>query len=146
MDESVVYAGFWRRAGATVMDSLLIAVCTMPLLYWIYGDAYFVSEDVFMGAPHFLLSWVAPAIAIVWFWVARSATPGKMAFRMIIVNAETGEKPSTRQFIGRYFGYFISCLPLLLGIVWVAFDKRKQGWHDKLAGTVVIIVPHRLAP
>jgi len=26
----------------------------------------------------------------------------------------------------------------LLGLVWVAFDRRKQGWHDKLAGTVVI--------
>jgi len=40
--------------------------------------------------------------------------------------------------IGRYFGYFLASIPLGLGLLWVAFDKRKQGWHDKLAGTVVI--------
>jgi len=34
--------------------------------------------------------------------------------------------------------YFLSGLPLLLGIFWIAFDGRKQGWHDKLAGTVVV--------
>jgi uncharacterized RDD family membrane protein YckC len=27
---------------------------------------------------------------------------------------------------------------LLLGFIWVGFDQRKQGWHDKLAKTVVI--------
>jgi uncharacterized RDD family membrane protein YckC len=40
--------------------------------------------------------------------------------------------------VGRYFAYFLSTIPLGLGLIWVAFDKRKQGWHDKLAGTVVI--------
>jgi uncharacterized RDD family membrane protein YckC len=29
-------------------------------------------------------------------------------------------------------------LPLFIGILWVAFDSRKQGWHDKIAGTVVV--------
>ncbi len=40
--------------------------------------------------------------------------------------------------MGRYLGYFASTIPLCLGFLWIAFDKRKQGWHDKLAGTVVI--------
>jgi len=40
--------------------------------------------------------------------------------------------------IGRYFGYYVSGLILALGFIWIAFDKRKQGWHDKLAGTLVI--------
>jgi uncharacterized RDD family membrane protein YckC len=31
----------------------------------------------------------------------------------------------------------LSVIPLLLGLVWAAFDGRKQGWHDKLAGTFV---------
>jgi len=61
-----------------------------------------------------------------------------MAISAKIVDAKTGEQPSTAQFIGRYFAYFISVLPLCLGMVWVAFDMRKQGWHDKLAGTVVV--------
>jgi len=61
-----------------------------------------------------------------------------MIVRAKIVDARTGGKPSTGQLIGRYFGYYLSMIPLFLGFIWVAFDKRKQGWHDKLAGTVVI--------
>ena len=52
-----------------------------------------------------------------------------------IVDAATGGKPSNRQLVLRYLGYYISALPLLLGLVRVTFDARKQGWHDKLAGT-----------
>jgi uncharacterized RDD family membrane protein YckC len=40
--------------------------------------------------------------------------------------------------VGRYFAYFVSTIPFCLGFLWVAFDKRKQGWHDKLAHTVVV--------
>jgi uncharacterized RDD family membrane protein YckC len=57
---------------------------------------------------------------------------------LVIVDARTGEKPTTAQFIGRYLAYYISILPLFLGLIWVGIDKRKQGWHDKLAGTVVL--------
>ncbi len=72
------------------------------------------------------------------FWIYKSATSGKMATKLTIVDAKTGGKPSTGQLIGRYLGYFVSMIPLFLGIIWVGIDKRKQGWHDKLAGTVVI--------
>jgi uncharacterized RDD family membrane protein YckC len=61
-----------------------------------------------------------------------------MVTGLTIVDAKTGDKPSTGQFIGRYFGYYVSTIPLLLGLIWVGIDRRKQGWHDKLAGTVVI--------
>ena len=71
-------------------------------------------------------------------WIYKSATPGKMLTGLIIVDAKTGEKPSIGQFIVRYLGYYVSIIPLSLGIIWVGIDKRKQGWHDKLAGTVVI--------
>ena len=54
--------------------------------------------------------------------------------------AATGGPLSVGQSIGRYFGYYVSTIPLLLGLIWVAFDSRKQGWHDKLAGTVVPIL------
>ena len=32
----------------------------------------------------------------------------------------------------------LACIPLGLGLIWCAFDSRKQGWHDKLAKTVVV--------
>jgi uncharacterized RDD family membrane protein YckC len=34
--------------------------------------------------------------------------------------------------------YVISIIPLFLGLIWVAFDAQKQGWHDKIAGTYVV--------
>jgi uncharacterized RDD family membrane protein YckC len=77
-------------------------------------------------------------VAVIVYWFYRQATPGKMAISARIVDAKTGEKPSLQQYIIRYVGYVVAFLPLGLGIFWVAWDKKKQGWHDKLAGTVVI--------
>lgn len=61
-----------------------------------------------------------------------------MAVSVRVVDADTGGPLTVGQSIGRYVAYFVSILPLFLGILWVAFDPRKQGWHDKLAGTVVV--------
>ena len=68
----------------------------------------------------------------------RQATPGKMAIGAKIVDAKTGGNASTGQLIGRYFAYYVSILPLMLGIIWVGIDPKKQGFHDKLAGTMVV--------
>ena len=84
-----------------------------------------------------------PALAIVLFWIYRQATPGKMAIGARIVDAYTGGQPSTKQLVIRYLGYYVSSIPLFLGLIWVAFDPRKQGWHDKLAGTVVVRSKYR---
>jgi uncharacterized RDD family membrane protein YckC len=85
-----------------------------------------------------LFNYILPAIAVIIFWVYKSATPCKMGTKLTIVDAKTGGKPSTGQFIGRYLAYYVSIIPLFLGLIWVGIDRRKQGWHDKLAGTVVI--------
>lgn len=61
-----------------------------------------------------------------------------MAISARIVDATTGQPASTGQLVGRYFAYFVSIIPLCLGLFWVAFDRKKQGWHDKLAETVVV--------
>jgi uncharacterized RDD family membrane protein YckC len=133
------YAGFWVRVGASLIDTVLMLMIIGPLLIAIYGWDYLTSSTgVFAGPMDFLISWVFPAIAVILFWIYRQATPGKMAFSARIVDAETGGRPSNKQLIGRYFAYFVSTIPFGLGLIWVAFDKRKQGWHDKLAGTFVI--------
>lgn len=132
------YAGFWIRTGAALIDTILILIITLPILTAIYGPDYWSGESIFLGFWDALLNYILPAIAVIVFWVYKSATPGKMATKLTIVDAKTGGKPSTGQFIGRYLGYYISMIPLFLGIIWVGIDKRKQGWHDKLAGTVVI--------
>jgi uncharacterized RDD family membrane protein YckC len=132
------YVGFWARVGAALIDTVLLLLIITPLLYWIYGPGYFVEPDALGGAADLLLNWVLPAVAVIVFWIYRQATPGKIAIGARIVDARTGGRPSTGQLIGRYFGYYVSMIPLFLGMIWVAFDARKQGWHDKLAGTVVI--------
>lgn len=133
------YAGFWIRTGAAIIDSILMLIIVAPILTAIYGTDYWVSGESFVqGVWDVLFNYILPAIAIIIFWVHKSATPGKMATKLTIVDAKTGGKPSTGQFVGRYLGYYVSMIPLFLGIIWVGIDKRKQGWHDKLSGTVVI--------
>ena len=132
------YAGFWIRTGAAIIDTILILIVVTPILTYIYGDTYWLSESYVRGFWDLLLGYIIPAIAVVIFWIYKSATPGKMATKLTIVDAKTGGKPTVGQFIIRYLGYYVAMLPLFLGIIWVGIDKRKQGWHDKLAGTVVI--------
>ena len=132
------YAGFWIRTGAAMLDSLLIFIITLPLISVIYGEAYWTSESLIRGFWDAVINYVLPAFAVIVFWVYKSATPGKMLTQLTIVDAKTGQKPSTTQFMVRYLSYFIAAIPLLIGIMWVGIDKRKQGWHDKIAGTVVL--------
>jgi uncharacterized RDD family membrane protein YckC len=132
------YAGFWIRTGAALIDSILMLIIVFPVMTLIYGQEYWIGGSLLLGFWDFIFNYFLPAIAVILFWIYKSATPGKMALKLTIVDAKTGKKPSTGQLVGRYFAYYVSILPLLMGIIWVGIDKRKQGWHDKLAGTVVI--------
>lgn len=137
-DAQLEYVGFCPRVGASLIDTLLVVMVCLPLATWYYGTDYWLADELVQGPVDFLISWVLPAVAVVLFWMYRQATPGKMAISATIVDAQTGGKPATRQLVIRYVGYFVSTIPLCLGLIWVAFDPRKQGWHDKLAGTVVV--------
>lgn len=137
-DKNLEYAGFWVRGLATLIDNVLVLLVTWPVLIAIYGWGYLENERIVMGPAHFIISWIFPTVATISFWLYRQATPGKMATALKIVDARTGREPSAGQLVGRYFAYFLSLLPLGLGFLWAAFDPKKQGWHDKLAGTVVV--------
>ena len=132
--DEVEYVGFWPRVGAALIDTLAVMFLIVPLLVWYFGIGWAYAE----GATAFVINWILPGVAVLLFWHYRSATPGKMAISAVIVDARTFAKPSLAQLIGRYVGYYVSAIPLMAGIIWVAFDKRKQGWHDKMANTVVI--------
>jgi uncharacterized RDD family membrane protein YckC len=133
------YVGFWLRVLAAIVDSLLVVALTMPLLVLVYGRATDLESADFASHPFgFLIEWILPAAAVIVFWIARQATPGKMILSARIVDATTGAKPSVGQSLLRYLGYYVSLLPFGLGLIWVGLDRRKQGWHDKIAGTVVV--------
>jgi uncharacterized RDD family membrane protein YckC len=132
------YVGFWKRLLAFFIDSLVILAVIIPLLLAVYGSQYFArTEPGFVGVWDVLIQVVLPMIAVIVFWRYRGATPGKMLLSAKIVDAKTLGPPSTGQLIGRYFAYIVSSI-FMLGFLWIAFDKRKQGWHDRLAGTAVI--------
>src|SRR6185436_18963821 len=157
----IEYTGFWIRVAAALIDTILVFMVITPLLVWIYGSGYLMdpinqalsqvaldpaSTNVaepgsffkFAGPADVLLNYGFPAIAIVLFWIARQATPGKMLLKLRIVDEKTLGPLTPGQAIGRYLGYYVSILGLFLGLLWVGWDKRKQGWHDKLAGTAVL--------
>lgn len=87
------YVGFWPRVGATIIDAIITAIITLPILVFIYGADYLTDPDVpFIAGPaDFLISWVLPAIAVILFWLYKRATPGKMVVSAQIVDARTGK-------------------------------------------------------
>jgi uncharacterized RDD family membrane protein YckC len=91
------------------------------------------ANTILQTAVYFIFS------AVCWhFW---SATPGKMLLRLKVVDVQT-EKPITdKQIAWRLFGYLVSSAIFFMGFCIAGFDSKKQGLHDKIAGTVVIVQP-----
>jgi len=138
-EKLVAYAGFGIRLAAALIDTVILLLITVPLSLSIYGNQFFAGGAIILGPADFLINWVAPAIVIIVFWVTLSATPGKIILKLKVLDAETGRPISLGQAIGRYLAYFLSFIPLGAGYFWIFLDARKQGWHDKLAKTVVVV-------
>jgi uncharacterized RDD family membrane protein YckC len=138
---NVVYAGFWLRFCAMIIDSILFILLLIPLPL-IYGFGQYLNSGPlsYLGVWHILLELILPITLTILLWLRFSATPGKMFLKLKIVDIKTSGPINFRQALIRYIGYLPSFYCLLLGILWVAFDKQKQGWHDKLASTAVIRV------
>ncbi len=140
------YVGFWYRVLAYLVDSWLLMLVVGGVFALMSGWQYYANwEQVYVEGEYrgtrlidFLVTWVLPALITILFWEHVLATPGKMLVSARIVDATTLQAPAPHQWIIRYLGYFVSLLPLGLGFLWIAFDPRKQGWHDKLANTVVV--------
>lgn len=133
----VIYVGFWARTAASVIDSIWLYGIIYVILYFILGKQVFTTDLAYSPVQGFF-EYVVPIFVVMGFWIIKSATPGKMLLKMKIVDADTHEKVSGARLLLRYIAYFASMLPLFLGFMWVGWDKKKQGWHDKIARTVVI--------
>ena len=135
----VQYAGFWIRLLATLLDTVILLLVSFALLAWLYGTGFLFDQQVSSKPGSIIINYVLPIMATILFWRYRSATPGKMMMGISIVDAKTLGQPCTLNLWIRYFGYLVSMIPLFLGFIWVAFDARKQGFHDKLSDTLVIV-------
>jgi uncharacterized RDD family membrane protein YckC len=130
----VEYVGFWARVGASLIDTIALLFLVVPLAVWLFGSEWAWAT----GWKAVAINYVLPGIAVIAFWRARGATPGKMAIAAVVVDADSLGPPSAAQCVVRYLGYYVSAVPLGLGLMWVGWDARKQGWHDKIARTAVI--------
>jgi uncharacterized RDD family membrane protein YckC len=105
------FAGFWIRFVAYIIDAIISGVLSVVLIGIIY-------------------------LPVMWAW--KGQTVGMMILNMKVVRAADGGPISAGTAIIRWLGMIVSAIPFCLGFIWIAFDARKQGWHDKIAGTVII--------
>jgi len=143
------YAGFWRRTMAVVIDLLWVGMILLICLLLIYSYNQEIVRQILENGLQWytiLFNDVLPALFIILFWISYAATPGKLLFNCKIVDADTNEPITVKQTFIRYIGYFLSILPIGLGFLAITWDKRKQGWHDKIANTVVIIHDESATP
>jgi len=131
------FAGFWIRVLAFILDGVIVLI-PLWLLSFMSGGAAAIGFEPFMkqleqSTPiHLIIILYLFACLIIF-----GRTPGKALLKLRIVDVRSGDRPSALRLIVRHLGYVLSgCLNL--GFLWVAFDQRKQGWHDKIAGTTVI--------
>jgi uncharacterized RDD family membrane protein YckC len=80
-------------------------------------------------------------VGLVYFvglWVWKGQTLGMMPFGLWVVREEDGGQLDLTRALLRYVGLIVSFAAILIGVIWVAFDARKQGWHDKMARSLVV--------
>lgn len=142
MSNKYEYAGFWIRVGAAIIDAIIITVALIPFTMLFGGGETTVSTNGFSSFQFTSTAdWVwqiLVAVFDIFCWVKFAGTPGKRLLRLKVLDEKTGENVTVGQGVIRYIGYIPSTLVLFLGFIWIAFDAKKQGWHDKMARTVVV--------
>jgi len=125
---SLEYAGFWRRFVAFFVDSLILGCFS----------AFFIGM-FFANSPQVgsIITSIFAVGYILVFWTLGGQTPGKLVMKVTIVKTD-GNDISIKTAILRLIGYIISTILILTGHLMIAFNGRKQGLHDKIAGTYVI--------
>lgn len=150
-----VYGGFWRRVGASILDSLILyAVMFVVILAMAIGETGNEADSAAAGLWAVLASNV-----FAWLYSAllesssRQATLGKMAFGIRVTDLN-GQRIGFGRATGRYFAKWISGFTLGVGFVMAGFTQRRQTLHDKIAGTLVVkkdtdaerLAAHPIAP
>ena len=146
------YGGFWRRLFAFLVDTVilyfvslilfLIGLLALGLRGDMIGHVLASPADLMHGMGviallHLAASLLAGMTYFTWFHGIAGRTPGKMLLGLRVIQASGDPMTPGIAFL-RWVGYLISGPVLCLGFLWIAFDGRKQGWHDKIAATLVI--------
>ena len=123
-------AGFWLRACAAALDTML--VCVIVALIHSLPDLF----------NHRLpLDFIAALAYFTLLWTWRGTSIGGIVFKLHVVRADGSPLTFLVALVRALAGVF-SGLALFLGFFWIGWDREKQGWHDKIAGTIVVRLPH----
>lgn len=130
-----IYAGFWLRAVASIIDSIIVNV-----VIGVVSALVASAEDggiALTGSLNLFGNWLYCAILEAGPW---QGTVGKKVLGLIVVD-DRGNPISFGRATGRYFGKIVSALILMIGFFMAGFTVRKQALHDIMAGTLVVKRP-----
>jgi uncharacterized RDD family membrane protein YckC len=141
----LAYAGFWIRFASYLIDVIPIGI-VVGVIVGAAGAGPTCSTNgngvtICSGGTGSVGSWLGLLVVGVYWvltWSLMGASLGQKALGMRVVNAANGERIDIGKAVLRFVGFVISAIPLTLGLIWAGFDARKQGWHDKIAGTFVV--------
>ena len=154
-----IYGGFWRRSFAFMIDEMILTAIGW-ILFLIGGTALNLGiqarelvfdEEMFWGLSLkyvLLYQFLTGLLSMAYFTYLHGTmgqTLGKKSLGLKVMQ-ETGEAMRPGLAFLRWVGYLINAVCMNLGFIWIAFDGRKQGWHDKIAGTVVIRAEYETRP
>jgi uncharacterized RDD family membrane protein YckC len=145
----VTYGGFWIRFVAYIIDAVIVAI-PIFILGFIVGIIAAIGSSAAShnggatavagtGASALvdLIAFVVTVGYFVYFW-GRGQTIGMRVFHLRVADAVTGQPIGYGRAALRYVGYIVSAIVCYIGFIWAALDSRKQGWHDKIANSVVL--------
>ena len=140
------YAGFVTRMMAYLIDSAIVSIAVFITIWateWIVNlfaiNLLLFSEDRSWQMSLALAAGLFIAIRLLYdigFWLLTGQTPGKRVLGVRVVRTD-GKRLNFGNALRRSIGYIVSGI-LFLGYLWVLFDNRRRGFHDKLAGTMVV--------
>jgi uncharacterized RDD family membrane protein YckC len=145
----VRYGGFWIRFVAYLIDGVILFVANLVIslvlslliTVLVLGTDTNLNEssNTTLNLISFIVSFVLSAGYFSFYW-AGGQTWGMRWLGLRVVDAETGGPIGVGRGFTRWLGFILSGLACYVGLIWAAFDARKQGWHDKLANSVVVQV------
>lgn len=135
-----MYAGFWRRFRACLLDSLILGILFLPIELIVNPILHSLSPD--LGMIFTILYWL---ISIILYWLyfaffessSKQATLGKMVMKIIVTDLE-GNRISFAKATVRYWSKWLSVIILMAGFIMAAFTSKKQALHDIIAKSLVI--------
>jgi uncharacterized RDD family membrane protein YckC len=135
-------AGFISRLEAFIADLLILLVGGVSAIGIIQLILRFFTLELiwtYQRSAQYssLIFFFVTLVYFMFFWSLLGYTPGKFLLGLKIVRRDGSKLSLGRSFL-RFFGYWVSAVPLFIGFIWIILDRRRQGWHDKLADTQVI--------